>query len=219
MGTTSPDALAYPDPGYLLGVEQAIKDLADSTQTALAARSGRFFRVANAAAKTALSSSYTLRVDDKAYQVDVALTYRYDGSAWKEWESDWITWATAPTNLTVGTGGSASSLQRYKWIAGRLYFDYKFVLGTSGASMGTTPTLNLPVTTSMPVTGALLQGDGAVRDASVPSTPAYTKAAHLTTTTAAIVTYTGTTASITSTAPMTWAAGDILAGGFWAEPA
>lgn len=219
MGTTSPDGIGYPDSGYTGGVRLAIKDTADTTQTALAARAGRVFRPADAAARTALSSSYALRAGDLAFQVDTAITYRHNGTTWKEWESDWITWATAPTNLTVGSGGSASSLQRYKWITGRLYFDFKFVLGSSGASMGTSPTLNLPVTVTMNVTGSLLTGDGAVRDVSVPSTPAYTKASLGTTTTVTIVTYTGTTASITSTAPMTWAAGDILAGGFWAEPA
>lgn len=220
MGTTSPDGIEYPDVGYTGGIRLAVKNTADTTQAALAARAGRFFRVANAAAKTALSSSYTLRVDDKAYQEDVAITYRHNGTTWKEWESDWITWATAPTNLTVGTGGSAATVQRYKWVGGRIWFEYRYVLGSSGASMGTSPTINFPISVALVVTGgSLATGDGAVRDVSVPSTPAYVRVNVTSATTGIIQTYTGTTASITATAPMTWAAGDILAGGFWADPA
>lgn len=162
----------------------------------------------------------TALTDQRALDLSSGVTYRWNGSSWKQWESDWISWATAPTNLTVGTGGSASSTQRYKWINGRPRFDYMYVFGTTGASMGTSPTLNLPISISMPVVGSLLEAsDGGIRDVSVPSTPAYTRLAVQSATTATIVTYTGTTASITSTAPITWAAGDILAGGFWADPA
>lgn len=135
--------------------------------------------------------------------------------------TDWITWATAPTNITVGTGGAAATVQRYKIIDGRYYFDYRYVLGSSGASMGTQPTINLPVNVAMRIpANNIAEGDGGAYDLSL-TTGYFTK--HLIATTATVFirhTYTGSaTSTISSTAPFTWAAGDVLAGGFWADPA
>jgi hypothetical protein len=69
-----------------------------------------------------------------------------DGSAWKPWESDWITWVPTLTNLSVGTGGGATSSHQYRYIAGRVHLMGRMVLGTSGASVGAIPTVTLPVT-------------------------------------------------------------------------
>ncbi len=187
MSTTA-SGFFYPATGYTSGEFQELKDMADSQEAVI--RQTGIPRFADAAARTAAIPSPVL--GSKTVLTSTEIIYRYNGSTWKEWESDWITWATAPTNLTVGTGGSAATVQRYKYIAGRIWFDYRYVLGTSGASMGTAPTINFPISVALVVTSA---------------------------TTGIIQTYTGTTASITSTAPMTWAAGDILAGGFWADPA
>lgn len=134
--------------------------------------------------------------------------------------TEWTTWATAPTNLVVGTGGAAQMVQRYKRIAGRYYIDYRYVLGSSGASVGSGPTINLPFNVAiLNPQGGMTVGDGAVYDLSAAATPAFTKAVLQSATTARIFTYTGTIANITGTAPITWAAGDILAGGFWVDPA
>jgi hypothetical protein len=216
MPVTSPDSISYPDTSTTGGWVAAILATVTSIQAAFSKRGRHNFQWADATARAAQAG---MIAGDEGYQVDVAITYRYNGSAWKEWDSDWISWATAPTNITVGTGGSAASIQRYKWIAGRIYFDFKFVLGSSGASVATGPVLNLPISVAIPVTNGITTGDGSIRDVSVPSTPAFTKATLLTATTVGLFTYTGTTANITATAPMTWAAGDIFAGGFWAEPA
>ncbi len=170
---------------------------------------------ANAAARSAQTG---MALGYKGTQTDTGVEYRYDGSTWKEWSSDYITWSTAPTNLTVGTGGT--TVQKYKYVAGRIWFSYSYTLGSSGFSMGTSPTINFPISVALPVpAGSLATGDGAIRDVSVPSTPAFVRVNITSATTGIMQTYTGTTASITSTAPMTWAAGDILAGGFWADPA
>lgn len=155
----------------------------------------------------------------KGTQTDTGLEYRYDGTNWKEWNSDYISWTTAPSNLTVGTGGAAQSTQQYKWINGRIWFRYTFVLGTTG-SMGSSPTLNLPLSVTLIVPGgSLANGGGAIRDASVPSTPAFTRELVTSATTALIQSGAIGGTTITATVPMTWAAGDILAGGFWADPA
>jgi hypothetical protein len=215
MSTTA-SGFFYPATSYTSGIFQALKDMADS-QEAVIQQAG-IPRFADAAARTAAIPTPVL--GSKTVLTSTEIIYRYNGTTWKEWESDWITWATAPTNLTVGTGGSAATVQRYKYVGGRIWFEYRYVLGSSGASMGTSPTINFPISVALVVTGgSLATGDGAIRDVSVPSTPAYVRVNVTSATTGIIQTYTGTTASITATAPMTWAAGDILAGGFWADPA
>lgn len=158
--------------------------------------------------------------DQKALDLSTLVTYRFDGSNWKAWESDWITWSTAPTNITVGTGGSASSLQRYKWVDGRPYFDYKFVLGSSGQSVGAAPVLNLPITLVLIVPGLPpTTGEGAIYDFN-PGAVSYTKVRLASATTARIDTWaSGAYGAISSTAPITFAAGDTIAGGFWGDVA
>lgn len=151
---------------------------------------------------------------------DTDVVFRHNGAAWKEWDSDWISWSTVPTNLSVGTGGSAAMLQRYKWISGRLYFEYRYVLGTSGGAVTGNPTINLPMSVAVLVpNGSIAVGEGAIRDVSASATPAFTKANIATATTVVIQTYNGTVGNITGSSPITFAAGDVLAGGFWADPA
>ena len=179
-------------------------------------------RFASAAAQTTWNASYSGLLDAGmlSYRVDVGITDRWTGAAWVPWDSDWITWTTAPTNITVGTGGSASSVQRYKWIAGRVYFDYKFVLGTSGQSVGTTPLLNLPITLVMAVpTLPTTTGEGSIYDFS-PGAVTYTKTRLASATTARIDSWAaGAYVGITAIAPITFASGDIIAGGFWGDTA
>jgi hypothetical protein len=176
---------------------------------------------ANATTRAALVTNGDAFEGLRVYQIDTGVTYKYLSSAWEEWESDWISWATVPTNLTVGTGGSAATVQRYKWINGRLYFDYRYVLGSSGSSMGTQPTINLPLSVTLRIpANNIAEGDGGAYDLSI-TTGHFTKHLIATATTVFVRhTYTGSaTSTISSTAPFTWAAGDVLAGGFWADPA
>jgi hypothetical protein len=214
---STPSGFIYPDPGYTSGWRQGIEDLADSAENViLEAGTPRY---ADAAARTTAIPSPVLGM--RSVLTSTEITYRYNGSAWKEWDSDWITWTTTPTGITIGTGGSASTLQRYKYITGRCLFYYKFTLGTSGASVGTAPYLTLPFSLVPPTTRyATLPGDGSTWDSSANSQN-YTKARINDTTAnqALLSTYTGTYANITATAPWTWAAGDQLGGEFWGDPA
>lgn len=194
-----------------------VNDVVTPINTWAKARVGvQQFRWADAAARGAQAG---MVAGDRGYQIDTAVTYRYDGSAWVAWESDWITWATAPTNLTVGTGGSASTLQRYKWVAGCLSFEVKYVLGSSGSSVGTAPSINLPLSISLTMPSLpALTGEASLYDLSTTGS-FYGKFRAETATAVRINSYTGTFANITATAPFTWAAGDILGGTFWANPA
>lgn len=214
--------IAYADTGDNVSIEDITAAMADSVDDALveitAGRANLNYRWADAAARTAQAG---MIVGYTGYQVDTGITYKYDGTVWDAWQSDFITWSTAPTNLTVGTGGAASSLQRYKLINGKALVDYKFVLGASGASVGTGPYITLPFNIVNPTARfAVLTGDGNIYDLSA-TTNYYTKVRvnDASLTQVLISSYAGTFANITATLPMAFGAGDMYQGEFWVEPA
>lgn len=179
----------------------------------------RPYQWANAAARTAQTG---MTVGEFGYQADTQVLYRANAATTAEpWESPWITWSTAPTNLTVGTGGSATSVQRYRYIGGRTLWQVHYILGTSGQSVTGQPTINLPLSLQLPVARtAELVSAGSIYDVSATTT--FQARARINITTAnqiAVSSYTGTYAGITNLAPMTWAAGDELAVEWWADPA
>lgn len=178
---------------------------------------------ANAAARTA----QTGMIDGQyGYQADTKVLYRYNGAAWKAWESDWITYTATLGQLSgtfaIGTGGSALQETKYKYVNGRLLIRYKFVLGSSGSSMGTGPYFTAPVTLEVPTPRYhVLAGDGNIYDLSA-TLNYYTKARLNDGSSSQILisSYAGTFANVTSSAPMaSWASGDILQGEVWADPA
>lgn len=58
----------------------------------------------------------------------------------------WDTWTPTFSNWTIGTGGSAGTVARYKQVGKTVHFYIKSTLGTSGQSVGSNPTFTLPVT-------------------------------------------------------------------------
>ena len=58
---------------------------------------------------------------------------------------DWTTWSGSWTNLTVGTGGSASENYEYMQLGKTVIARFQVTLGSSGQSVGTNPILSLPV--------------------------------------------------------------------------
>lgn len=218
MSTTDPTTgfLFHEVADTLVTWAEYVNDVVDPINDWAKGRMGKNYVWANAAARTAQTGMIT---GETGYQTDTAIVYRYSGSAWKEWDSDWITWTTAPTNLTVGSGGSATSSQKYKWINGKPLFECKYILGTSGFSVGTNPTINLPITLVLPTTNLpVLVSEGSIYDAS-PAGTTYMKARMDTTTTVRMNSYTGAMAAITATAPITFAANDQLAIEFWGQVA
>lgn len=182
------------------------------------------YRWANAAARTAQAG---MAAGDKGYQTDTAIVYRYSGSAWKEWESDWLTYTStlgaASGGFTVGTGGSVLQETKYKWVNGRVLLRYKFVLGSSGGAVGTAPYFTAPVTMAPQAPRyAVLAGDGNVYDLST-TTNYYTKARVNDGSTSQILisSYAGTFSNITASSPVatSWASGDILQGEVWVDAA
>ncbi len=67
------------------------------------------------------------------------IVYRYNGAAWKPWESDWIAYTPTYTNLTVSGG-----YIKYRFIGGVVRLKFRLPV----TSMGTNPTISLPVNMS-----------------------------------------------------------------------
>jgi hypothetical protein len=136
MGTTA-SGYIFPDVDYTSGVRQAIEDLADSAQDVLI-ESGTP-RFADATARDAEITAPVLGM--KAVLTSDEITYRYNGSTWKAWESDWTTYTTTLANITIGTGTQAF---RYRYVQGSVEVEGQISFST-GSSMGSGPTFTLPV--------------------------------------------------------------------------
>jgi len=193
------------------GAWVALADLTQYTGT-------KYYRWVNAAARTAQTG---MVAGDKGYQIDTAVTYRYNGSAWKAWESDWITYTPTLTNFAIGTGGSAANSCAYRYEQGTVRVSFKFQFGTSGFSVSGDPIFTLPLNSAaLAHTYVKRQGQAELWDSSGASISReaviYQNAANLD----KVMLYglgtatSGTVYNISSTLPFTWAAADILAGEF-----
>jgi len=213
MGTTA-SGFWFPDVGYTSGWRQAIEDAADANENIIAGtRAARTFAVADNAELAALASTYTLSEGlDFARRDDDKITYRYNGSAWKAWESDWITYPPTLSNIAVGTGGSAASVHVYKYLAGDVRLKACLVLGSSGASVSGIPTITLPVNHA-PVQGqfeyvgaaTLLDSPGSPYIGSVLMDAANVAAVRIYPVHSGVV-----GSAVSSTVPFTWAAADSI---------
>lgn len=219
MATTSPDSISYPDASYTSGFVAAMAAMATSIQTALSKRGRKSYQWADATARGAQAGMST---GDTGYQVDTSTLYRYNGSAWRPWTSDWASYAGTLANTTLGNG---TLVTEWRYFEGRVIVRYSFTLGSTSA-IGTAPTISLPVN-SRAITWAfyVTTGSGGALDSSAGSAPsslhihrfavAQTGAIPAT----ILTNTTGPLASITASVPMTWATSDVLFGEFTYDPA
>lgn len=93
---------------------------------------------AERAAQTGMS------VNDRGYQTDTDITYRYSGSAWVAWESGVFTYT--PT-LTPGSGAFTTTSKTVKWrySGGVVIFDITVTITNAGTAAGGL-TISLPFT-------------------------------------------------------------------------
>lgn len=121
----------------------ALESVSTALTTLFAKRAILGFRAANQTAMNALAG---MSADDKCYRTDNGITYRYNGAAWKRWESDWLSYASTPTldGFAVGTGGSALSSIQYRFTEGRIRFRVRFVFGTTGVTYPASPGFRMP---------------------------------------------------------------------------
>lgn len=219
MPVTSPDSISYPDTSWTGGFIAAIAATVTSIQAAFSKRGRKSYQWADA---TARGAQVGMANGDTGYQVDTGVLYRYNGSAWRPWSSEWTSYTATLTNITAGNG---TVVTEYKYFQGRVVVRYAFTLGSTSA-MGATPTISLPVN-SRAIAWAFytVAGSGGVLDSSAGSAPSSLhthrfSAAQTGAIPATILTNTaGTLANISSTVPMTWAVADVLFGDFIYDPA
>lgn len=80
---------------------------------------------------------------DRVWRMDWPGEEYYDGTAWKPWNTGWITYAPT-TTIVIGTGGSASAVS-YKYEAGRIRVKGMYRFGSSGGGITGGATITLPV--------------------------------------------------------------------------
>lgn len=85
-----------------------------------------------------------MRADDRGYQIDTGVTYRYSGSAWVAWESAWISYTPTLNSITVGSG---TVVGFWRYSEGTVVVEGRFTLG-SGSTVGSNPSINHPVNAS-----------------------------------------------------------------------
>lgn len=85
--------------------------------------------------------------------------YRWNGTAWKPWESDWVSYVATWTGVSEGVGGVRTT--QFKYRSGMMLVKVRVVLGGSGAAIAIPATFTLPVPAPTPfVPYAALMRDG-----------------------------------------------------------
>lgn len=83
--------------------------------------------------------------DLEVYCLADLITYKYSGSAWKEWESDWISYIPTLTNITLGSGTKTG---QYQYREGRVFVEGRFTYG-AGSAVATGPTVTHPASLTL----------------------------------------------------------------------
>lgn len=178
------------------------------------------YRPADSAALNAIAG---MRLGDKALQVDTAVVYRYNGSAWKAWESDWTAYTPTLTGFTVGTGGSAANVAAYRYVAGRILIRGYAKLGSSGASVSGTISVSIPVNrTALNHAYQAYKGIATMFDDSATTNYLAFPAANNASVSAVSLFNSGTNGlrvGSTNIVPFTWAAADAISYDFEYDPA
>lgn len=217
--------IAYADTGDNVSIEDITAAMADSVDDAFVAqtalRAGYDYRWANAAARTAQAG---MVIDSRGYQIDTNITYRYNGSAWKAWESDWISYTPTLTNVAIGTGGSPANVATYRYEQGRVRVRGNIVLGTSGMSVAGTVNITLPLTAAAQLITAWgsLTGSATMFDTSATTNFIAFPAFNAASVTAFTILNSGTNGlrvATSPTSPFTWAASDSFGYDFVYDPA
>ncbi len=174
--------------------------------------------VANVTAQNAIPAPV---VGMKCYRADTAIVMRYNGTTWKEWESDWFT-DTMTTSINVGTTGV--KFLRHRFEAGQVHVNGSIQLGGTGWNMGTNATMNLPVTMAAPLSPyAKYRGVVNLYKTTGPANyDLFINAQNTSTTVASFSTLAGSTglhAGLGSASPVAHASGDTIVFDFVGTPA
>lgn len=126
---------------------------------------------------------------------------------WNAGAAAWATWSPTYASLTIGNG---TVVAKYGFFGRTVFLQWNFVLGST-SSVGSAPTVSLPVATAAGGT-ALLVGETAYYD-----TSATTVYSGQTNGASPFTLFTWTVSganivrgSVSSTSPFTWATGDVM---------
>jgi len=201
-------------------VDGYVTDVAAVATSITATRSQMHFTWADSTARTAATG---MIIDDCGYQTDTGITYRYNGSAWKAWESDWITYTPTLAGITIGTGGSAASAWSYKYVLGDIRVKGGAILGSSGGAVTGVPTITIPANRVALVHPYEATAGGAVLYDTSTTTPYLVTVGTDNTNVDKVRLYPhnsgAVVSAISATVPFTWAAGDAITVDFTYRPA
>lgn len=222
MPITQNWSIFYRDTGTPASLETESALQATSIENALTGaltnnRAIQTFRWANTTARNAQTGMAT---GDVGHQTDTGVLYRYSGSTWAAWESDWISYTPTMAGVTLGAGGSVTA--SYKYVLGRIFVRIKVQLGTSGAAVTGGVSFTLPATSITP-TVIPLAFNGATTYLDASATTSYIGAvgSNGSSTTAArfVSANSGSLGGLSATSPFTWAASDAMYTEFVYDPA
>lgn len=127
------------DPQSLPGESSAqATSIANAFNAVSSQRAVQTWKPADATARGLLTG---MTAGDLAYQLDTGIIYKYSGSAWIAWQSEYANYTPSSTSgWTAGTGGSSSFI--WKYINGEVQIELILTVGTS-PTIGT-PTFQLP---------------------------------------------------------------------------
>lgn len=210
--TTTTHGWFYPATSYTSGWRQALQDQADAAEAAGFQMKG--YRWAD---QTERDAETGMLEADLGWRTDNEIVYRYNGTDWKPWDSDWVTYTSTLSGFVVGTGGTNSTEYRYEGGLIRVRFLFKF--GTSGQTFPTDPKFTLPVNTAAQShTYEELFGAVSMHDNSAATLPRKGIAYLNATSVSQAILYvlgtatTGIASNITTTSPWTWAQNDLIRG-------
>jgi len=152
------------------------------------------------------------------------MIYRWNGSVWKPWDSDWITYTPTLTGVAIGTGGSATNTAAYRFVAGQVKVRGVITLGSSGSSVSGTIVVTLPVT-ALALRHPYQRYDGAATFYDLSAVQNYYSAPtanNASVTDINILSFYGTNglrAGTGASTPFTWAAGDSISYDLTFDPA
>ena len=132
----------YPDTSASAALETELANMASAEDDRFSAiTSSSAVNSYRPATSTALAALTGMSLGDLAIQTDTGVAYRYSGSVWVAWESDWIAHTPTLTNVTIGNGTLPC---RYKYDVGLIRYRFAFVFGSTSSLAGV-PVFTIPV--------------------------------------------------------------------------
>jgi hypothetical protein len=159
----------------------------------------------------------------RTFVIADGITYKWNGTVWKAWGSDWISYTPTLSGVAIGTGGAAANTASYRYIDGQVKVRGVITLGSSGASVSGTIDVTLPSTaTALRHPYQTYAGSGTLYDTSAGvNYYSFVAAANASVTDINIffVGASGVRGGTTASTPFVWAAGDSISYDFTYDPA